>query len=307
MQSPIGATRDMAASDDEDKELAAAIALSLDRSEEACKQAISCVPATPLGGLAGLNRSAMEQERLARQAARKRQRSESPPGLSSPRKALRMTEKTTEMASGARLKTFSSIVHLDQSSRKTEVANAANQQLRASKVVSTPDTGCSVNLDPRATLSLAFPAGVVKSTWAFGHERTGYDIKLEEVLEAATLQTAVLSAFQWNVDWVLSKLKVPPKGGITKCIFVMQGKDATMREQMMNETEEMRSYLRLCFPPMQGQTWCMHSKLMLLFHSTKLRIAVPTANLLNFDCTPQPRGAHATSKLLSVRLQLTNL
>lgn len=43
--------------------------------------------------------------------------------------------------------------------------------------------------------------------------------------------------------------------------------------------------LRLCFPPMEPQVSCMHSKLMLLFHrgSGYLRIVVPTANLTSTD------------------------
>ena len=41
--------------------------------------------------------------------------------------------------------------------------------------------------------------------------------------------------------------------------------------------------LRLCFPSMEGQVNCMHSKLMLLSHPTYLRIAVPTANLVSYD------------------------
>lgn len=41
--------------------------------------------------------------------------------------------------------------------------------------------------------------------------------------------------------------------------------------------------LRLCFPPMEGQVNCMHSKLMLLFHPDYVRMAVPTANLTPFD------------------------
>lgn len=34
---------------------------------------------------------------------------------------------------------------------------------------------------------------------------------------------------------------------------------------------------------MDGQVNCMHSKLMLLFHSKYLRIVVPTANLIPYD------------------------
>ena len=66
-------------------------------------------------------------------------------------------------------------------------------------------------------------------------------------------------------------------------LIVMEAKTDELRQQMLRETEHMRSYLRLCFPPMYTPINCMHSKLMLLFHEKKLRIAVPTANLLNFD------------------------
>lgn len=133
------------------------------------------------------------------------------------------------------------------------------------------------------TESLQYPKGVVKKTWAFGHERNGNDVKLEEVLEAQTLNIAVLSAFQWDVPWVLSKLKTPLKGGTTKCVFVAQAKEQADREAMRADFEHMSKFLRLCFPAMQQPINCMHSKLMLLFHPNKLRIAIPTANLLNFD------------------------
>jgi hypothetical protein len=41
--------------------------------------------------------------------------------------------------------------------------------------------------------------------------------------------------------------------------------------------------LRLCFPPIEPQVFCMHSKLMLFLHRDYLRIAVPTANLTPTD------------------------
>ena len=118
---------------------------------------------------------------------------------------------------------------------------------------------------------------------AFGHDRTGNDIKLEEVLEPLSVRTAVLSAYQWDTQWVLSKLKTPLNGGSTKCIFVMQAKDHKDRDQWREDASDMKHFLRLCFPNMSGLIFCMHSKLMLLFHANKLRIALPTANLLNFD------------------------
>ena len=53
---------------------------------------------------------------------------------------------------------------------------------------------------------LVFPRGTVKKTWAFGYPRTGDDIKLEEVLQKQDLNLAVLSSFQWDIEWLLAKL-----------------------------------------------------------------------------------------------------
>ena len=73
---------------------------------------------------------------------------------------------------------------------------------------------------PSERRSLHYPRGVVKKTWAFGHARE-QDIKIEEVLQRDDLQLAVLSAFQWDVEWLLRKISL----GRTKMIFVMQAKE----------------------------------------------------------------------------------
>ena len=62
----------------------------------------------------------------------------------------------------------------------------------------------------------------------------------------------------------------------------MQAKDEATKQQYRRETASM-SNLRLCFPSMVGQVNCMHSKLMLLSHSSYLRVAIPTANLVPYD------------------------
>ena len=64
--------------------------------------------------------------------------------------------------------------------------------------------------------------------------------------------------------------------------LVMQAKEQVQREQYRRETADMKK-LRLCFPSMEGQINCMHSKLMLLSHPAYLRVAVPTANLVPYD------------------------
>lgn len=66
---------------------------------------------------------------------------------------------------------------------------------------------------------LHFPDGVVKKTWAQGYPRDN-DIKIEEVLQKNDLEMAVLSAFQWDADWILGKLDMVK----TRLICVMQAK-----------------------------------------------------------------------------------
>ncbi|WPG99792.1 Hypothetical protein R9X50_00261100 [Acrodontium crateriforme] len=281
------------ASSDEDEDLKKAIALSLSTAEQqhtatdtasrkqSPKSTISSFPGA-------FDRRAMEKERLARVASRKREREVSPPPTRDSRKApkLEVTTTTTTLPSGARLNMFSTIVEQDQSARKSSIANAASASLRTGRgnpgIKSEPEDQPKTTLPIGVPGDLLYPNGVVKSTWAFGHQRTGNDVKIEEVLEPSSLRIAVLSAFQWDADWVFSKLKIPPNGGPTRCFFVMQAKEPEFREQMLKETEG-KPFLRLIFPPMVGQTNCMHSKLMLLFHPKKLRIAIPTANLLSFD------------------------
>jgi hypothetical protein len=67
---------------------------------------------------------------------------------------------------------------------------------------------------------IQYPDGVVKKTWVLGCERQGDDIKIEEVLQKNDLELAVLSAFQLDADWVMSKLD-----GKTKVVWVLQAKD----------------------------------------------------------------------------------
>lgn len=219
--------------------------------------------------------AALRREREQRQQGRtKRERSISPPATDSTfRKAPRVDSSTVT--------SFASTVQNDQQKRKSAIAQAANEQLRAPPATANkPDVHLPTPPISQAKPgSIQYPNGVVKKTWAFGHERNGKDIKLEELLEASTLKTAVLSAFQWDMDWLFRKLK-PEQ---TKFIFVMQAKEQSFKDEMLQQTEHMRKFLRLCFPSMAGQINCMHSKLMLLFHPDKLRVAIPTANLLDFD------------------------
>jgi hypothetical protein len=56
--------------------------------------------------------------------------------------------------------------------------------------------------------SLKFPNGAVKKTWALGYPRNGDDIKIEEILQKDQLELAILSSFQWDTEWILSKVNL---------------------------------------------------------------------------------------------------
>lgn len=101
---------------------------------------------------------------------------------------------------------------------------------------------------------------------------------MEEVLQKNDLTLAVLSSFQWDVEWLLRKINTKT----TQMVFAMQADTDAVKAQYRQETASMPN-LRLCFPSMEGQVNCMHSKLMLLSYPTHLRIVVPTANLVPYD------------------------
>ncbi|KAF4628738.1 hypothetical protein G7Y89_g9417 [Cudoniella acicularis] len=232
-------------------------------------------------GLLGLNRKEMEDARLARlqrhrqqaerlneiprdEVDRKRRASTSPPVPSS-REGKQSKAKLSHTASvnnntensGEALphRTLSHTTPINNSAKNSgEVLPQWTQQTNS---------------------KLQYPDGVVKKTWAYGFPRTGDDIKIEEVLQKADLELAVLSAFQIDHDWIQSKLD--PK---TKVMWVVQAKDEAAKNAIRHNADE--NY-KFCFPSMEGQIYCMHSKLQLLSYPTHLRIVVPSANLVPYD------------------------
>lgn len=263
----------MASSDDEDEDLKQAIAMSLQESTtdgagRTAHEAISLdsdseteersarvashakveegLLVSKIGqGLLGLDRKQMEQERLARKRI--------PPSISPPPPRKRLKTATRDQTA--------------QLMPGTETITTASQATATSRA-----SCSSIGKGP------VFLTGTVKKTWAFGHERKGDDVKLEEVLQRDDLNLAVLSSFQWDIDWLLAKIN----SRNTQITLVMQAKDQATQEQYRRETATM-SKLRLCFPSMEGQISCMHSKLMLLSYPNHLRVAVPTANLVSYD------------------------
>jgi hypothetical protein len=251
-------------SDDED--LRRAIALSLEANPSELSQAnihsaVSSVPQQPqvnsntLSAFLGIDRKKQEQERLAR-LKRKRDGTVSPPQLARARRPMANGVAGTGIAK----QTDAVMLPLSTSSNPIDAGGQAS-------FTSTP-------LNSR----LQYPNGVVKQTWAFGHPRSGNDIKIEEVLQSSTLQAAILSAFQWDFDWLFPKMDTKR----TSFVLVMQAKFESQKKQLRADFDGVPN-VRLCFPSMEGQINCMHSKLMLLFYGEYLRVVVPTGNLRPHD------------------------
>lgn len=209
----------------------------------------SVEPPPPSQGILGLNRKGMELERLAR----KRKASTSPS----------QSQKATRQYAG-------SVVRPQHQLEKK--ARPSPSELLGDRSLPLKDKEIS-----GLTSGIQFPNGAIKKTWALGYERVN-DIKLEEVLQRDSLQLAVFSSFQWDVEWLFRKINTKT----TQIVFVMGIKGDEAKRQYREDSASTPN-LRLCFPSMEGQINCMHSKLMLLSHETHLRVVVPTANLVPYD------------------------
>ncbi|KAH9221079.1 tyrosyl-DNA phosphodiesterase-domain-containing protein [Leptodontidium sp. 2 PMI_412] len=220
----------------------------------------------PSVGILGLDRKAMEEERLKRQKQReggglpmlnsKRHASVSPPRLREQEKAGAKSKSKTldfDVHSGSQ-------PHED---KRQKIAHVASDVLSRNQLELLNGPG------------IRYPDGVVRKTWVKGTPRLGDDIKIEEVLQKDDLKLAVLSTFQVEPEWVESKLD--PK---TKVIWVLQAKTDAEKDNIRSNAP---NNYRFCFPSMEGNINCMHSKLQLLSYSTHLRVVIPSANLTPYD------------------------
>ncbi|PNY25902.1 Uncharacterized protein TCAP_04154 [Tolypocladium capitatum] len=127
----------------------------------------------------------------------------------------------------------------------------------------------------RPDATVPYPNGVVKRTWVRGYPRTGDDIKIEEVLQKDKLLLAMLSSFQWDEEWMMSKLDMTK----TKLVLATFAADDRQKEAMRANVP---LSIKFCFPKMHGPG-SMHSKLQLLKYPDYLRVVVPTGNLVPYD------------------------
>jgi hypothetical protein len=127
--------------------------------------------------------------------------------------------------------------------------------------------------------TIQYPKGTIKRTYARYHEREN-DIKIEEVLLKEHLRLAVLSSFQWDNEWLATKVDFSK----TKVVLAAAAKTEEDRALMLEDAKSNQGAgIHMCFPPMEGEVHCMHSKLMLLSYPDSMRIVVPSANLVPYD------------------------
>ncbi|KAG9239404.1 tyrosyl-DNA phosphodiesterase domain protein [Amylocarpus encephaloides] len=267
------------------------------------------------GILGTLNRKQMEEERLARARRRKEQtEASSSTGVSRKRKATSPHESSIRVQKQSITRPSTSLSWLptrtphsklepDTHVAKSDGSPSVDQgvlhtSLSEGEHQQHPPRRLPVNAEPRSIQNgkhtdrtreilsfqaqqqsvapgIQYPDGVVKKTWAYGFPRQGDDIKIEEVLQKSDLEHAVLSAFQIDAEWIQTKLDVK-----TKVIWVLQAKTEKEKANYRSQTPD--NY-RFCFPSMEGNINCMHSKLQLLAHPSHLRIVVPSANLMPYD------------------------
>ncbi|KFH43118.1 hypothetical protein ACRE_061600 [Hapsidospora chrysogenum ATCC 11550] len=254
MASDNGELLDLPSDADDDAALRYAIALSLQDQQQPPSSVDKSQEAEPeqgekqniASGLQALDRKAMERERLKRLAAKR------------PREPSNQGD------------------HGDNDDDVVEVPPPKRLQ-RALPTGRVPVSASGAS----STTSLQFPDGVVKRTWAYGYPRMGDDIKIDEVLKKDKLELAVLSSFQWDDEWLLSKIDIRK----TKLFLIAFARDETQvwnqnPQKMMRENAPPN--VRFCFPPMNGPG-SMHSKLQLLKYPDHLRIVVPSGNLVSYD------------------------
>jgi len=217
---------------------------------------MSDTPGSPTS-LAGLDRKQMEQERLARQASRKR-------GLAAsgaPESSSAVDPKRVKLSNSSKAlaPTEEVVVLDDESSDRNKYVKQSDQDLVVrsgivkhgvsatplfkpasprSTRLDQPAPSVQTSISLAASHNLKYPNCTLKKTWAFGHPRDN-DLKFEEVIQKDTLTTAVISSWQWDFDWLMTKF-VPGK---TKFVFVMEAKT---EQDVSDSMRPVPDYCTLC-------------------------------------------------------------
>ncbi|KAM7192670.1 tyrosyl-DNA phosphodiesterase 1 [Naviculisporaceae sp. PSN 640] len=231
-----------------------------------------------IGGiLGGLDRKKMEEERLARLGKRKASELTGGPKEENDRAMKQRAgpmHRSALVNSGVYQRQKLDWPRTDSPASLTSLPSLGSSGQAPSR--SSNFTTNNERTSARNTSNVPFPRGVVKKTWSRSQPRLGDDIKIEEVFQKEKLRLAVLSSYQWDDEWIETKLDMAN----TKVVFIAFAANDAEKELM--ESNVSRARVRFCFPRMQN-IGAMHSKLQLLKYDDYLRIVVPTGNLVPYD------------------------
>jgi hypothetical protein len=162
---------------------------------------------------------------------------------------------------------------------KERLARLSKRKRESSMDLPSKRTTASGTPESSQCTTLQYPRGAIKRTFATKYPRTD-DISIDEVLQADTINIAVISSFMWDAEWLHRKLN--PLA--VKQIWIMNAKGQDLQQRWVDDMKDTGvPNLRLHFPPMDGMIQSMHSKIMLLFGKEKLRVVVSTANMTPID------------------------
>lgn len=225
---------------------------------------LSCTTGTQgLGILQTMNRRQMEAERLER--TMKRKRPLSPPSSRAPQSTCDAARPVKRQAT-----------ELDLESSKMPPSSVISDR----QPHEPPLPG------------LQYPKGVVKKTWAYGYPRQD-DIKIEEVLQKSDLELAVLSSFQWDEQWIMSKLNLAK----TKVVCVVQAKSEAEVNKFIKTT---MSYIDLLAERSHAQQRSCQHQILLSFHGRQHQLYAFEANV----AVSSPKYSYRRAECQSCSLRL---
>ena len=185
----------------------------IDLSEPSPSSHQAAAKIAPTTSVFGGDRKQMEEERLARAALRKIS-----PVAATPTSKRRAS--TSPLRDKSRQKTLATnMKRKDRDSqndtpalldaRPHETPQSGNNAFESRELhaidqkIPSPDIRHKMTEITNVQVALSgvqYPDGVVKKTWAFGYDRQGDDIKIEEVFQKTDLELAVLCTFQLDAD-----------------------------------------------------------------------------------------------------------
>jgi hypothetical protein len=159
--------------------------------------------------LPGLDRKKMEEDRLARNAAKRK----APDSELAPAQTVRKILKTDSQTASAAITGLG----------KASPSLSAKRPLTSSSKP-TPDSASNApaaKVWPTSVPGVQWPLGAVKKTHIARFPRTGDEITIEEVIQRDDLQVAVFSSFLWDTEWLFTKLNTSS----TRFVLTMQAND----------------------------------------------------------------------------------